>query len=198
MVSERPEFLRSGVPFEPLGEGKRAITYAVENYVVKTVKKPKTPEEALRLSRTLLDQYRTLNLYLFPYVLDTQFAIGLTEGLRPTVFIIQPRVSGLPFKEFIGSGQKLDYIRDFLGKSLQMHQETGYIPDFFGKFELKVPRHPYDPIYTKNVIVKMDDQGYKPLLIDTNFSMRSERFMGRMFYNKWLAQGIRGLLRKIE
>lgn len=194
---ERPEFINPYLSLEILDAGKRADAFLVgEDTVIKIIKTSKPYGGINDLIKVLTTQYALLKEYMSPYVLDTNFAIGSTTEKDAAVVIFQEKVSGISFETAIRGGieegKDMKFIKDFLKKSLNMYRETGFIPDMFNSM-----LHTYSPIYTKNVIVQETEEGLEPILIDTNFSRKSERGLGPVIHNRLLARGIGNLLKKI-
>ncbi len=193
-MKERPKFIDQTTQFSYVGSGRRFDVYDLGDFVAKELKKPENEKDPTELAYDFLGDYKLLKQYLGDYVVPTDFIIGEQES-RPSVFMIQPDTHGLPISDLVREQLRTPYIIDFFKRSLQLYNETGHMPDIYGRPH--VIRWYTHPQTSPNVIVSEKDSLPFPNLIDVLFTRNSVKPLIGGPHNRLLAEGTKRLLRSL-
>lgn len=142
-------------------------------------------------------EYTLLKRYMSPYIADTQFVIGSDIAGNPTFIVVQDFIDGISLKEAVMNARQtgLDFsrIEDFFLKSLEMYKDVGELPDYFGK-NLTL----YNPFASTNVKVTQQQESLHPILVDTDFSWKSQNKIVGPVHKKLMSVGIQRALSSLR
>lgn|GEM_PF-4031927 len=140
-------------------------------------------KEAFLFARRLRNDYLKFKLYLSDFLINTEFIIGESEGIR--VIAIQDFLQGISIAEAIKQAsdkKELTPIKDFYECCLLLYQNTGLMPDLFDK---KIKSAFYTGRTTPNVIVKNINDQFIPYLVDIAPARTS-----KLLYTGWFQNGL--------
>lgn len=164
-------------------KGSVFSVYRVGERAVKVSCPLSSAGEAISFARRLRNDYLKFKLYLPDFLINTEFVIGESNGIR--VIAIQDYLQGISISEAIrlsSDEKELMPIKDFYGSCLRLYQDTGLMPDLFDK---KIKSAFYTGRTTPNVIVQKINNQYVPFLVDIAPARTS-----KLLYTRWFQNGL--------
>ena len=139
---------------EKIGEGavSRVLKYD-DNWVIKEVTQS-GDVNTLRALRQNKEDYELLRTRLDKFIPETNFIRGSNTEGKPTNYIVQRRVNGMPIKKLGNKELKDPQVRSnlklLLQQCLSMWKETGRLPDLLGNSMAVF----LGPRYTPNILIE--------------------------------------------
>lgn len=179
---------------QKLAKGTRFICYRNGEDVFKIIPGFLLKNEASKIVQYISKDYETILHQLGDYIVPTTFGIlENEEGF--SVVLRQPYVSGVSIKRAfeLSSENRLDKSRllNFLEKAVSMYQNTGQVPDVFGRPHVFGW---YNVITTPNVKVKTINNVLMPKLLDIGFTRISQNPLTGGLHNRLLVNNIRKVI----
>lgn len=179
---------------QELAKGTRLVCYRNGEEVSKIISGFLLKSEATRIVQNISEDYETILHQLGDYVVPTLF--GILENEKGfSVVLRQSYISGVSIKRAfeLSSESRLDKNRllDFLGRAVSMYQNTGQIPDVFGRPHIFGW---YDVLTTPNVRIETTNNALMPKLLDVGFTRISQNLLAGGLHNRLLANNIRKVI----
>lgn len=172
-----------------IGTGTRSICYRSKDTVYKEM-----PISSAEQYKIIVYEYELLKQYLGEYVHETEFVLVEDGNEIASVVAKQNFIEGKQINDFIltmdDKGE--DDVRHFFMSCLDMYNNTGLVPDVFGR-----PHGIgwYNPLTTPNVLISTDQRS-KVKLLDVGLSRISRMKVAGVLHNFLLSWGIKNYLSK--
>lgn len=177
-----------------LARGTRFVCYRDGDEVYKLISGFLSRSDATKIAQNISKDYETILHQLGDYVVPTLFET-LEDKKSFSIVLRQPYISGVSIKRAfeLSSESSLDKSRllDFLGKTVSMYQDTGQIPDVFGRPHVFGW---YNVLTTPNVRVETTNDILMPKLLDIGFTRLSQNSTTGCLHNRLLANNIRKVI----
>ena len=174
-----------------LDRGTRSVCYREGGDVFKVISGFRSKEKASKVLQDVSNDYETLRREFGDYVVPTIFEMSKNEK-EFSIVLKQPYIFGVSIKRAfelsVEHSLNKSNLLDFLGRVVTMHQNTGQIPDVFGRPHIFGW---YNTLTTPNVRVEITDNLLTPRLLDVGFARISKNLLTGSLHNRLLANNIR-------
>lgn len=169
---------------EYIGEGKcfQSFTDPQHTTVYKFSLSTYTREVAQSVADVTRCEYELLVKSLGSVVIDTEVSAISDPKDGWKVVQVQPFVDGMSVDEYLRSGfvnqETVEAVSEVYRSSIQMKTKTSHMPDIWGR-----PRGFPRPFESNNLLITVNSNDVKPVLVDTNFGSKQRDWKTRAAIN---------------